>query len=366
VNVSSGKRKPRSRRPRQGSRPGQKTKQRQTESHQRPPVEGKIPLWLHGVRLAIVFMGMSTIGGTILGKSHSVKNPPSKPTQIAVDARADTLAPLILKQPMVDLNDRLQGLISKYPKLQVSGMFIDVNGGNYVAIDADRSMPASRLIELPILVALYQDIERQKISLEEQLPIKDSPLSDSLEHQPLQIQMSVVGAISKMLGNGDPTATNLLIKKLGGKEVLTQRFRKWGLKVTAIDRIAPDNQGSNLTTVRELATLIVAIDRGQLLSDKSRTEVLNILRQTTPTATRPAGLATDAKVISKTIEVPATAIDFNAIELSGRNYISITIVNRPNQDPSAIELTRQISEIAYPQLWRSPNLSNDLSDGFIN
>jgi beta-lactamase class A len=312
--------------------------------------ERPIALWMHGVRAGIVLLGASTIAGTILLPSQTSKMAPKmavQPVTVSVEStRVDNLKPLKLEKSIASASNSIQALLTKYPNLQVSGIFTN-DRGDYITIDADRVVAATRTIELPIALAIYQDLDRQTIDLEERLKI-DKPTTNEPE-------MSVLAAISKMLGNGDPVATNLLIQRLGGKEVLTNRFRQWGLKVTAIDRLLPDGDGKNPTTATELATLIQAIDRGNILSAKSRTELLNMLRQTSQNPIAPAGLPANSKIASKFGDIRSTVVQIDAIELPDKRLsISAIIVDRPNsQDTTSRQLTRQLAELIHPQLWQS-------------
>jgi beta-lactamase class A len=317
-------------------------------------IDRSVSLSIQLVRLIICGLGASTIAGTAI----SIINPPKH--QFATKVEQPFLQPqpqplpidlLAPTTPSPKLDHRLQVLNQKNSKLDASYLFIDIERGESSEWEADRVLPAASTIKLPILIALFQDIDAQKVSLEEKLTIDKQSIAGGagdLQAQKPGTQVSILDAATKMIAISDHTATNLLITRLGGRLALNQRFRNWGLKVTAINRPLPDLEGTNVTTASELARSIVAIDRGKIVSDTSRSQMLSMMSNTTRNTMLSQGLGTGAKIAHKTGDIGGLIADVGSIELpTGKKYIAAVLVKRPDNDPSGAELVRKMSEAAY-------------------
>jgi beta-lactamase class A len=277
--------------------------------------------------------------------------PPSKPLPIPLDNLHQTTVSL-------ELTKQLQAASKTKVKLDASYIFVNSDSGEYSQLGADRVLPAASTIKLPILIALFQDVDLGKVNLAEQLTIDQKSIaggSGDLQAQKPGTKVSVLVAATKTIAISDNTATNLLIRRLGGAAALNQRFRNWGLQATTINRPLPDLDGKNVTTVRELARLVRAIDvadrsppGSKIVSDASRLQMLQMMSNTTRNTMLPQGLGAGAKIAHKTGDIGSLIADVGSIELpSGRKYIASVLVNRPYNDPTGPELVRTMSRIAY-------------------
>jgi beta-lactamase class A len=309
-----------------------------------------VPVVIKLVRLMICGLGASAIAGTVI----AIVNPPKpiiakKVTSVAALGQID---PLTLTKSSPKLNQQLQAkILPQQQKLDSSYIFVDINSGEYADLGADRVLPAASTIKLPILIALFQDIDAGKVKLTENLTINDRSIaggSGDLRNQKPGSQVNVLTVATKMMTISDNTATNLLIDRLGGKAILNQRFRTWGLKVTTINQPLPDLAGTNTTTAKELARSIFAVQRGKIVSETSRLQILAMMSHTHRNTMLPKGLGTGAKIAHKTGDIGALVADVGSIELpSGKRYLAAVFVKRPHNDPAGPELIRQMSKTVY-------------------
>jgi beta-lactamase class A len=315
------------------------------------PMNRSVSASIQLIRLIICGLGASTIAGTTI----SIVNPPkSSPVATNIEPPLPPLPQIEQLVPQLSslkLHDRLQIANTKNSKLlDASYLFIDLDRGEYSEWGADRILPAASTITLPIAIALFQDVDSQKIGLEEKLTLTKSAIASGagdLKDQKIGTQVSVLVAVTKMITINDNTATNLLIDRLGGKFALNQRFRNWGLTVTKIEHPLPDLEGTNVTTARELARSMMAIRRGKIISDGSRSKILSMMSNTTFNTMLPSGLSPGTKIAHKSGDIGAIVADVGAIELpSGKKYLATVLVKRPYNDPTAPALVRQMSEIA--------------------
>lgn len=343
--------------PQRRSKP--KSRQNRKPDQQRiQQIARSVWVFIYLVRLLICGLGASAIAGTAI----SIVNPTAQPSTTPVvlpqpQPKPSSLEPLKLTQASLPLTERLQAVSQKNSKLDPSYVFVESDSGEYSQLGADRILPAASTIKLPILIALFQDVDTQKVRLEEQLTIDKQSIvggAGDLQTQKPGTQVSILVAATKMITISDNTATNLIIKRLGGAAALNQRFRNWGLQVTTIHRPLPDLDGTNVTTAQELARTIALIDRGKIVSDASRSQMLGMMSHTARNTMLPKGLGVGAKIAHKTGDIGSTIADVGAIELpTGKKYIAAVLVNRPYNDPAGPALVRKMSRIAYEHFDRN-------------
>jgi beta-lactamase class A len=333
-------------------RSSQPRRRKKPSQQQLQQIDRSVALSIQLVRLAICGLGASTIAGTTISIVHPPKQPiiakVESPLPIAPPPQIDLLD---ITTTSAKLHNRLQVVNQKNNKLDASYLFIDAERGEHSEWGADRVLPAASTIKLPILIALFQDVDAQKVKLAEKLTIDKNSIaggSGDLQAQKPGTQVSVLVAATKMITISDNTATNLLISRLGGKSVLNQRFRNWGLNTTTINRPLPDLEGTNVTTARELARSMMAIERGNIISEASRSQMLSMMSHTTGNTMLPQGLGAGAKIAHKTGDIGSLIADVGTIEFpTGKKYLAVVLVKRPYNDPSGPELVRKMSEIAY-------------------
>lgn len=315
---------------------------------------------MHGVRLLILGVGIGALAGTLL----SVLDPANRITAVtsSTSAAAEnqqptpqaTAAPsVVLTQEITPLKTAVQDIAAKTPLLTPGVFLLDVNTGSYVDVNGAESFASASMIKFPVLVALFQDLDAGKISLEESLTVDKAVLasgSGDLQYKGAGVQLSVLDTAIKMITISDNTATNMLIAKLGGADALNQRFNDWGLTTTAIHKPLPDIEGTNSTSPKDLANLMAWVSQGKLVSLQSRDRLLDIMRRTVRDNLLPSGLGPGAIIAHKTGDIGAMLGDVGLVDLpSGKRYIAVVMVKRPHDDPRAQQLIRSISIAAYQQ-----------------
>ena len=328
-------------------------------------------LFVYIIRLLIVGVGVGAIAGTILSNlDYTAVNATdinSKPTELPQSqepppATQDKLVPLplILNKELTSLKDKFQALAAKYPQLQSGAFFVDLDNGAYVDVDADSIFSAASTIKIPILVAFFEDVDAGKIHLDEKLTMTPETIargSGSMQYRKPGTQFSALETATKMIVISDNTATNMLILRLGGAQALNQRFLDWGMKVTAIRNPLPDLKGTNTTSPKDLANLLARIERGELVSLRSRDRILGIMKRTRTKTLLPRGLDKGAIIAHKTGDIGSILGDAGVVDMpNGKRYIAAVMVKRPHNDYRARTLIQEISKTAYQHFkWYLPN-----------
>jgi beta-lactamase class A len=327
------------------------------------------------LRLGSFGLGISAMVGTAIAILHPVPNPsklvsnmvaasqkiglsdPTTGTSNASVLGLPGVATLPVLSPEKELKDakaKIQDLAAAQADLVPGMFFYNPDTGAYLDLAGDKSFSAASTIKLPVLIALFQDIDAGKAQLDEQLIMRKDLIateSGGMQYQPPGTKYSALETAENMITVSDNTATNMLIDRLGGAAVLNQRFKTWGLTATTIHNFLPDLQGTNTISPKDLASLMFKISQGDLLTPHSRDRVLNILRRTVTDTLLPPGLGKGATIAHKTGDIGSVVGDAGLIEMpNGQRYVATVMVKRPHNDPRAQELIRQISRVTYQAL----------------
>lgn len=257
-------------------------------------------------------------------------------------------------KPLTWLQQRLTTFRTSYPAFRSGMFFLDMDNGNYAQLNGETLFPAASIIKLPILIAFFQDVDAGKVRLDETLVMRPELIasgSGEMQDLPAWSKFSALHTASQMIIISDNTATNMIIKRLGGARVLNQRFRNWGLRQTVIRNWLPDLRGTNTTTAKELVYLLAQLDRGKLLSPGSQQQALGILRRTKNRKLLPAGLGPGAVIAHKTGDIGFMLGDAGIIQMpSGKRYMAAVLARTPYDDPAGWDFVREISRIVYTYL----------------
>lgn len=321
------------------------------------------------LRLLVITIGLSAIVGTVLSIANSTDpplteeiTPPAQATKAGTNPNSEQLnhlSSLTLGQEITSLKTKLENLATQYHQLEPGIFLVELDQNGYVSLQGAVPFAAASTIKIPVLVALFQDIDAGKIHLDEQLTMTEDVIgsgSGDMQYQTPGKQFSVLETATKMMIISDNTATNMLIKRMGGIEAVNQRFLEWGLTATAIRNLLPDLEGTNTTSPEDLGNLLARIDRGELISLRSRDRLLHIMSNVVTNTLLPQGLEKEATIAHKTGDIRSVLGDAGIIDMpNGQRYIASVLVKRPDNDPKAKELIQQISKTVYQHLkWTKP------------
>lgn len=256
---------------------------------------------------------------------------------------------------------------SQYSSLGTGLYVLDLETGNYLEINGDRVYATASIIKLPILIALFQDVDAGKINLNETLTMtRDVVVGGSGEMQDLPVgsKFSVLETANKMITISDNTATNMIIKRLGGIQYLNQRFRSWGLQQTVIRNWLPDLKGTNVTTPKELGKLLVMLNSQRMLSPRSQAQAIDILQRVRNRKLLVVGLGPGATIAHKTGDIGFLLGDAGIVQMpTGKRYLAVALVESSYDDPRARDFIQDMSRIVYTYLSNPATASAGPSEG---
>lgn len=308
------------------------------------------------LRFAIAGIGLSVIAGTAISfwqnqQSIAAKtNPPESVVKESANKSQD-LVPLDLKTEATTLYSKIKDLTAKQKDLAMQMMVVDLDSGAYVQAGANQPIASASTIKTPILVAFFQDVDAGKIKLDELLEItEDVRVGEAGDFQflPTGTKVSALETATQMIVISDNTATNMIIKRLGGFAALNQRFKSWGLNNIVIKNQLPDLEGTNTISTQDMVTLLAMLDKGKLIEPRSRDRFMDIMRRPVTNTLLPKGIGEDARIIHKTGDIRSTVGDAGIVDMpNGKRYAIAVMVKRPDNDQRANELIRQISRTTY-------------------
>ncbi|HKI34318.1 MAG TPA: serine hydrolase [Gemmataceae bacterium] len=166
--------------------------------------------------------------------------------------------------------------------------------GETYFLNADEPMPTASLIKVAVMVETYQQAIDGKLHLTDKLTLRDADKVTGsgilTEHFSDGATFSIRDAVRLMIAFSDNTATNLVLDKVGIREV-NKRMEALGLPNTKIHHkvfrgettsVLPERSkrfGLGSTTAREMVTLLEKIQAGDIVSPAGRQIMLNHLKK---------------------------------------------------------------------------------------
>ena len=347
------------------------------------------------INIFLTSIGISVLLGTLLSffgpinQSHKI----NKKINIGAKSSRSLGKELLTSRSNLSLfyNNKLEGferkkelinkwetLIVKNPDLNVSAFFLSLDNKIYAGIESETSLSAASSIKVPILIILLRMLEKEEIFWNEKLILTEDTIgggSGWMAYQKIGEGFPVFEVASEMIRVSDNTATNLLIKRIGGINIVNEKFKEIGLKNTQINNYLPDLDGTNLTSTKDLSLAMALVDNGYLLNVSSRDIFREIMQKSKTNTLIPSGILrglgkesqeTDYHlslkgylVHNKTGDIGIAYSDTALIQTpyNSRAFASF-IVKGPFNDPRSAELIRNLSAELVPFLVPDQKSSN--------
>lgn len=207
-----------------------------------------------------------------------------------------------------DAAERLRALEIGQARLGVC--FLDTVTGEIGGNRIEERFAMCSSFKLAMVAACLREADNGRLSLDEILPYSEA---DLLPWAPVTGKyvaeggLSIVTLAKAAQEMSDGVAANLLVKRLGGPQVVTTKFREMGDTVTRLDRYEPDlglvlsADTRDTTSPLAYAQLVRRILTGNILRRDSRELLLKWTRSTVTGAARlRAGLPSEWRTGNKT------------------------------------------------------------------
>jgi beta-lactamase class A len=204
----------------------------------------------------------------------------------------------------------------------------DLTTGDHYFLREDEVFAQASSIKIAVLAALYLQAEQGKLKLTDLYTVQSSDLvpdSDIMNGlTPGVTRLTLRDLATMMVVVSDNAAANVLIDRVGMPNV-NAMLDSLGLTHTRLRRKMMDLQAAkegreNISTPREMMTLLGAIYRGKLLNKESTADFFKIL-STNKDSWIPRDLPADVKVANKSGSLEAVRNDSGIVFVEGRPYV---------------------------------------------
>jgi beta-lactamase class A len=204
----------------------------------------------------------------------------------------------------------------------------DLHTGDHYLLHEDEVFAQASSIKIAVLANLYLQAQQGKLKLTDLYTVNASDLvpdSDIMNGlTPGITRITLRDLATMMVAVSDNAATNVLIDRVGMQNV-NAMLDTIGLTHTRLRRKMMDLEAAkqgreNISTPREMATLLSAIYHGKLLNKESTDDFFRVL-STNKNSWIPRDLPPDLKVADKPGALEAVRNDSGIVFVEGRPYV---------------------------------------------
>jgi beta-lactamase class A len=225
-----------------------------------------------------------------------------------------------LEATIHDIDDHLDG---------VMGVAIeDLTTGDHFFLHNDEVFAQASSIKITVLANLYLQAQQGKLKLTDLYTVQSSDLvPDSYIMNGLTpgvTRVTLRDLATMMVAVSDNSATNVLVDRVGMQNV-NAMLDSLGLTHTRLRRKMMDLQAAkegreNISTPREMMTLLDAIYHGKVLNKESTEDFFKVL-STNKDSWIPLDLPADLKIANKPGALEAVRNDSGIVFVEGRPYV---------------------------------------------
>ncbi len=257
-----------------------------------------------------------------------------------------------LPPPFASLNRQVRTLARHVPAA-IAIDVLDLDTGYNAGFNAARSMPAASTIKLPVMVEVFAQLEAGHFDLERPVALEAGDKdygSGDLCYAPAGTTYSISALLEKMIDISDNTATNMLIRLVGRRNI-NRQMAELGLDRTHLGGDVRTDGWAIRQTLRtspaDLVRLLSLMARRQLVDQWSSNEMIDILEADEFNTLLPEPLPEDVPVAHKTGSLYDTLNDAGIVYASNAPYvIAVMTTQLPSQDLGR-SFIHTVSRIAY-------------------
>jgi beta-lactamase class A len=237
----------------------------------------------------------------------------------------------------------------------VMGLVVeDLTTGDHFFLREDEVFAQASSIKIAVLASLYLQAEQGKLKLTDLYTVQSSDLvadSDIMNGlTPGVTRVTLRDLATMMVAVSDNSAANVLIDRVGMTNV-NAMLDSLGLTHTRLRRKMMDLQAAkegreNISTPREMMTLLDAIYHGNVLNKESTADFFKML-STNKDSWIPRDLPADLKVANKPGSLEAVRNDSGIVFVEGRPFVICVMTAFLRNERDGEEAISQISLEAW-------------------
>lgn len=230
----------------------------------------------------------------------------------------------------------------------------DLTSGDHFFLHEDEIFAQASSIKITVLANLYLQAQQGKLKLTDSYTVQSSDLvpdSDIMAGlTPGVTRLTLRDLATMMVAVSDNSATNVLIDRVGMQNV-NLMLDALALTHTRLRRKMMDLQAAkegreNISTPREMMTLLDAIYHGRVLNKESTDEFFKML-STNKDSFIPRDLPPSLKVANKPGELEAVRNDSGIVFVEGRPYVICVMTSFLRNERDGEEAITKISLDAW-------------------
>ena len=242
----------------------------------------------------------------------------------------------------------------------------DLASGEELFIHPDEVMPQASSIKIAVLADLYLQAQQGKLKLTDEYVIRKEDLVDGsdimLGLTPSVTRVTLRDLATMMVAVSDNSATNVLIERLGVDNV-NAMLAGMGLHTTRLRRKMMDLKAAsegreNISTPREMMTLLANIYAGKLLNKEMTADFFKMLG-THKQSSMLDGLPDGAVSANKPGELEAVRNDSGIIFVKDRPYVLCVMTTYLKNEADGSAAIRKITALTYSYFDRVSRASED-------
>lgn len=230
----------------------------------------------------------------------------------------------------------------------------DITSGETFFIHGDEIMPQASSIKIAVLADLYLQAQQGKLKLTDEYVVRKEDMVDGsdimLGLTPGVTRLTLCDLATMMIAVSDNSATNVLIGRVGMENV-NAMLDSLGLHTTRLRRQMMDLKAAsegreNVSTPREMMTLLETIYAGKLLNKEMTADFLKML-STHKESSMLQGLPDDAVAANKPGELEAVRNDSGIVLVKNRPYILCVMTAYLKDEKDGSAAIRKIAALTY-------------------
>ena len=168
-----------------------------------------------------------------------------------------------------------------------AGIYVEhLPSGKYAAINADTIFPTASIVKIPILIGVFDKIEKGELDYHEPLVYRDSIKyggSGLMQYFEDSTQTDLSTLLALMITYSDNTTSLWNQALAGGGETINPLMEQYGMASTRVNSRTPgrdkdwEKYGWGQTTPREMATLLKKMRKGELISQAASEEMYRLM-----------------------------------------------------------------------------------------
>ncbi|MBV8118082.1 MAG: serine hydrolase [Candidatus Eremiobacteraeota bacterium] len=261
-------------------------------------------------------------------------------------------AAAFLPGPLQQLSHDVRKLAARLPAPSALEI-MDLSTGYHLGLNAGASMPAASTIKIPVMVEVFAQLQAGRYDLNYRMGLRSGDKdygSGELCDAPIGSTYSVSTLLEKMIDISDNTATNMLIRLVGRRNINLSMVGL-GLERT---RLADDIRTAGWDVRRQLRTspadlvhLLALMAHRQLIDEWSSNEMISILEQDQYNTLLPEPLPDDIPIAHKTGSFFDTLNDAGIVYAADAPYVIAVMTTALPSQTLGRTFIRSISRLTY-------------------